>query len=541
MGRDYGGSDRRFQSNGLSWFIIPMDLALPIAALDLDEAAAQARFDALQARLVPLWESISSLEDRAAQTIVVVPSLTVEFDLVGSEMQAYEERFLFLLLLLRQPRARLVYVTSQAIDPAIVDYYLGLLPGLIMSHARERLHLVTPHDASGVPLTLKLLQRPGLIERIRRLIPDVHNAHLVPFNTTGHERDLALKLGIPMYGADPRLLVHGEKSGCRKLFRRAGIRFPEGFEDLTSVAEVTEAIHELKKKRPAVQRVMVKTDEGVSGDGNAIVDVSGLDSSSPRSAFEERVRALTLESRSLDFDGYFARMKKGGIVEERISGDAVESPSAQLRVTPLGELQLLSTHDQLLGGPTGQTFLGSTFPARDAYGSEVARQSLKVGELLAAEGVLGRFAIDYLAVLQEGRWVPYAIEVNLRKGGTTHPFLTLQYLTDGTYDWANNEFRTGFGRVKHYFASDHLEAARYRALDHEAVFDLAVRQGLHFDHTTHRGVVFHMMRALGDRGRIGLTAIGDSAEEAQAMYQRTVDAFDRASASVLAARPLPAD
>jgi hypothetical protein len=30
-------------------------------------------------------------------------------------IQAYEERFLFLLLLLRQPRARLIYVTSRTI------------------------------------------------------------------------------------------------------------------------------------------------------------------------------------------------------------------------------------------------------------------------------------------------------------------------------------------------------------------------------------------------------------------------------------------
>ena len=28
----------------------------------------------------------------------------------------------------------------------------------------------------------------------------------------------------------------------------------------------------------------------------------------------------------------------------------------------------------------------------------------------------------------------YAIELNLRKGGTTHPYLTLQFLTDGVYD-----------------------------------------------------------------------------------------------------------
>jgi hypothetical protein len=48
--------------------------------------------------------SISAL-NQDEQTIVVVPSITIEFDVKGAEMQAYEERFLFLLLLLRQPRA----------------------------------------------------------------------------------------------------------------------------------------------------------------------------------------------------------------------------------------------------------------------------------------------------------------------------------------------------------------------------------------------------------------------------------------------------
>ena len=53
---------------------------------------------------------------------------------------------LFLLLLLRQPRARLVYVTSQAIHPDVIDYYLDLLPGVIAGHARKRLFLVSPLD-----------------------------------------------------------------------------------------------------------------------------------------------------------------------------------------------------------------------------------------------------------------------------------------------------------------------------------------------------------------------------------------------------------
>ena len=49
--------------------------------------------------------------------------------------------------------------------------------------------------------------------------------------------------------------------------------------------------------------------------------------------------------------------------------------------------------------------------------------------------MLGRFAVDFVVVEDaDGEWTAYAIELNLRKGGTTHPFLTLQFLTDGHYD-----------------------------------------------------------------------------------------------------------
>ena len=45
-------------------------------------------------------------------------------------------------MLLRQPRLRMVYVTSMPIAPEIIEYYLALLPGVIPSHARSRLSLV---------------------------------------------------------------------------------------------------------------------------------------------------------------------------------------------------------------------------------------------------------------------------------------------------------------------------------------------------------------------------------------------------------------
>jgi hypothetical protein len=236
---------------------------------------SQDQFDQLQKKLVPLWKSIQSF-NQDPQTIVVVPSMSIDLAGAGAVVQAYEERYLFLLLLLRQPRARLVYVTSQTILPSIIDYYLDLLPGVIPSHARQRLFLLAPLDASVRPLSEKLLERPRLIERIRSLISDPDRAHLVPFNTTNREKELALRLGIPMYGADPKFFPLGTKSGCRRIFLDEDVAHPLGHENLAGKDDVVEAIIEMRAKKPSIKQVLVKLNEGVSGEGNALVDLVGL-------------------------------------------------------------------------------------------------------------------------------------------------------------------------------------------------------------------------------------------------------------------------
>src|SRR5213592_3614904 len=236
---------------------------------------SQAEFDQLQKKLVPLWKSIERF-NQDPPTIVVVPSMSIDAINSGAVMQAYEERFLFLLLLLRQPRARLIYVTSQTILPSIIDYYLDLLPGVIPSHARQRLFLISPLDGSVRPLSDKLLERPRLLERIRSLIMDPDRAHLVPFNTTRREKELALRLGIPMYGADPKFFPLGTKSGCRKIFQEEGVPHPLGYENLASADEVVDAIAQMCARKPSIKQVLVKLNEGVSGEGNALVDLSGL-------------------------------------------------------------------------------------------------------------------------------------------------------------------------------------------------------------------------------------------------------------------------
>src|SRR5215472_13492893 len=202
---------------------------------------SQTDFDRLQKKLVPLWKSIEHF-NQDPKTIVVIPSMSIDALDSGAVIQAYEERFLFLLLLLRQPQARMIYVTSRTILPSIIDYYLDLLPGVIPSHARQRLFLPSPMDGSARPLSEKLLERPRLIEHIRSLIIDPNRAHLIPFNTTSREKELALQLGIPMYGADPKFFHLGTKSGCRRIFSEEDVPHPLGHENLDSKEDLLDAV-----------------------------------------------------------------------------------------------------------------------------------------------------------------------------------------------------------------------------------------------------------------------------------------------------------
>jgi hypothetical protein len=488
------------------------------------------QFEALQAKLVPLWKSIRSM-NQDPQTIVIVPSMNVDAGLSSVRQQALEERFLFLLLLLRQPRARVIYVTSQQIHPDVLDYYLDLLPGVFAGHARKRLFAISPLDGSAQPLTQKLLDRPRLLQHIRSLIPDPNRAHLVPYNTTEQERELAIALGIPMYGADPKTFHLGTKSGARKVFGEEGVSYPLGIEDLHSAEDLVNAILAMRKQKPTIRKVVAKLNEGVSGLGNANIDLSAAPAPgdpAEKDGVMQCVKAMKFESPKMTWDRYAKKLTEtGGIVEELITGRDFRSPSAQLRVTPLGEVEALSTHDQMLGGPSGQAYLGCKFPASPEYGPAIMREALKVGRRLAKEGVIGRFALDFVAVMNDqDQWEVYAIEINLRKGGTTHPFLTLQFLTDGAYNPETGVFTTPRGEPKSFVASDHVHSPAYRSFTHTDLFDIAARHGLHFDQSRQKGIVFHMVNGVGEQGALGLTAVGNTRQEAEALYNKTVEVLD---------------
>ena len=485
------------------------------------------RFEALKKRLRKIWAALSNDPDYE-HTSIIVPSLSVDQEELSKVTGAafYEERLLFALIRLRNPNARVIYVTSQPVHPDIIDYYLNLLEGVPLRHARERLHMLSVLDNTPRPLTEKVLERPRFLKRMRRLIGDPERAYLTCYNSTERERLLALALDLPLNGLDPAHLVLGTKSGNRRVFGEAGVQYPAGSEDLHTEDEIIDALIDLGRQRPDARKAVVKLNEGFGGEGNGVFDFPAERDN--RDQVHAALKELDWTSGTETHDTFQRKFKAmGGIVEELVVAQEIRSPSVQMRIAPDGEPIIVSSHEQVLGGTTGQSYLGCRFPADDAYRVLLLAEAQKIGEVLSRKGVLGRFAIDFLVGRGEaGNWQAHAIEINLRMGGTTPPYHALEFLIGGKVDPESGLFIAPDGKAKYYSATDNLKSPAYRGLLPEDLFEIIAKRRLGFRHADGTGALFHMIGALSQYGKIGMTCIADSPEAAQEIFERTTLALD---------------
>ena len=449
----------------------------------------------------------------AGATIIVVPSLTLAIEDLRNVTGVvfYEERLLCFLLLLADPAARVVYATSTAIDPAIIDYYLRFLPD--PADARRRLALVDAGDAELGWLTAKLLSDPEVLDRLRDAVGDPARARLLPFIATPVEHELADALGVSVDGPRSELGALGSKSGARKVARRAGVGVLPGTEDLFTIDEITAATNALVSGQPAPEAVVIKLNNCFSGLGNVIIDVDGLADPLPTSK-------TLFCSPDESWPTYLAKMAaQGGVVETLLRDPELRSPSAQLRISPAGAVEILSTHDQILGGPQNQIYLGCRFPAHPDYRLTIQREAQKIGQVLAEQGVVGSFGIDFLVVGQK----VYLSEINLRLGGTTHPFWMARLATGSRYDLFTGELHRPDGEARCYVATDNLKSSRLKGRSPADLISEVDRSGLSYDTATGTGIALHLLGALPTTGKLGATCIAATPEAADEKYRALLD------------------
>ncbi len=247
-------------------------------------------------------------------------------------------------------------------------------------------------------------------------------------NVTGDEATVAVRLQAPVNGTAPGLWPLGFKSSGRRLFAAAGIPAPPGTEGVRTADDLRLAIASLRKAQPGLAAAVVKLDNSVSGDGNQVIALQDP-AGSPASA-----RAVAGRVASMP-DWYLAELARGGVVEAYVAGEYWSSPSVQIEITPEGRAVVLATHEQILGGDNGQVYQGCRFPARRDYVMRLTKYGQRAGQLLAGHQVIGMVSTDFVAARDRGQpWRLYALEVNLRRGGTTAPIVVLSSLLPGRYD-----------------------------------------------------------------------------------------------------------
>ncbi len=474
-------------------------------------------FDALQARL--RRRLTGTTPEAGAAAIVVCPSITFPTTelrkIIG--IQFYEERLLFLTLLLRDPSLELLFPTSVPVDEAIVEYYLRWLPD--PAGARRRLHLFPLGDPTPRPLVDKLLERSDVLAGMRARLTDPDSSFILPFNVTAAEAALAEQLGVPIYGTHPDLVALGSKSGARAVAEEVGVAVFPGAGDLRSVDDLEAAIERLRARPSAPTAVVAKLNNGFSGQGNVIIELADV-----RWPLDQTPVVFCASEESWETFGPKIATD-GAIVEELARGPGIVSPSVQIRILPGERVEVVSTHDQILGGPDDQVYLGCRFPAAEAYRASIQTEALKVAHVLARRGVLGSFGIDFVVV--PGRGV-FLSEINLRLGGTTHPFLMARYVTGGTYDQTTGQLLVGDGpRV--YTASDNIKSPHLVGLQPGHAIAAVDAAGLAYDPATATGATLHLLGALPGHGKYGLVCIAASAAEADALYDDVVACVEAAA------------
>ena len=270
---------------------------------------------------------------------------------------------------------------------------------------------------------------------------------------------------------------------------------------------------------------MIKLNESFSGEGNAVVRLP----TDPTADLKPAMDKLELSIETETPDSYFAKFAAWEASSRSSSKRPRRShPSAQFRTSPRGEVLSISTHDQILGGPNGQVYLGCRFPADSDYRLAITEMGDRVGRVLTEKGVVSRYGVDFLAYRDHFSepWKLTALEINLRMLGTTHPFLALRFLTGGELDNKTGQFISLGGRAKFYRATDNLRSERYRTLLPEDLIDVVTDHELHYSHRTESGALFHLIGALSEFGKLGVTVIANSTDEADEVYNRVMQVLD---------------
>lgn len=470
--------------------------------------------------------------------LIAVPSLNLPpAEIAGIKgIELYEHRGLWnVLRTLRDPQLHVLLITSQPVPAtALAHLFEGLSPRELTG-IQNRIHYLPLNRPGMEYLSDKIQSSPQVLRQIRNLVRQALGEDLSAQNTVLHgfisETSLALlgqTLGIAVTGMHEALTYLNSKSGNREIAVEAHIPFPSGFNNLRSLESIAQAVDQLFISAQGQGSAWLKTNYGTSGEG--IIQIKfkelnlTLDQDPALRQHKIRRHLETLEQRGKTWDSLFARIRTDGAVIE-LGVTHQQAPSVQLQINGNGKIDVLSTHMQILDGPT---YKGSRQPSYDdpQVVQRLTDYAVAYASTLARYGVVGRIALDFFEVRHSNGDVDFVFgEANIREGGTTHPRETVAILANAVYDPARGGLvsRTT-GRKLYYVMTDNFVRESLKGQNLENLWARFTQhpeyRQLAFDPKLDRGVKFHMLAAIPAVGKVGLTAFGSSPAEAQRLFDR---------------------
>jgi len=319
-------------------------------------------------------QKIHSVIDRSesVKTIIVLPSITLDSedirDIEG--IQYYETRGLWEILKSTETDQEVIFISSLPLLEDSYEHLLSFFPN--SDEMRNKITFFSLNDnRQGLSLAEKLLENSDVLEELSEKIKG-KNCYLQSFISTEKELELAKKLNVPLYGAHPSLEIWSTKSGNRKIFEKSKINVIPGIEGIKSVSDLQSSIKKLWSENPLLSKFIVKHDLGVSGKGNAFLemDISFVKFSKYSVVAQElylltRLSKMKIVDKSIGHQEFLKKIERGGVLEIFME-NIFSSPSTQGIIHTDGKVEILSTHEQLLDD-TAQVFQGSIFPAKENW------------------------------------------------------------------------------------------------------------------------------------------------------------------------------
>eukprot|EP01111_Echinosteliopsis_oligospora_P016761 TRINITY_DN706_c0_g1_i1.p1 TRINITY_DN706_c0_g1~~TRINITY_DN706_c0_g1_i1.p1 ORF type:complete len:479 (-),score=112.70 TRINITY_DN706_c0_g1_i1:59-1495(-) len=462
----------------------------------------------IQHSVIPDFNSLNNYD------VLVIPSMTVKFFETRGYTSIHEERHLALLNLLKNKNCRVIFVASTPVELDIIKYRLHIHSQVHDDPTtRSRLILLSADDSSVRPLTNKILDNDRLIDEIKNTIRDHNRAIMLSYICTPLDEELRNKVGISQWYGSSNTQHWGSKSGSRKTFLQSGVPMAEGINEPFYKAEDLYHHALTLKQKTGARRIILKVDDGAGGFGNVVLDFSTVTARDV--TLDDVEEIVKRDVMALNIWPKFDLFEKelgvcGAIVEEMIdpkNADSVQTtPSVQLLINGLNQVEVLSSHEQVV---RGCFYDGCRYPAAPEYFGTISHYAKAAGEALSRNGVRGFFGIDFLATKQDmdSDWDIIALEINLRLCATTFAYFTLLSAVDEKDV-----------HKKHYLFLDetHLQQSYTIPQLHQKISSL----GLEFSKKKGHGILFATLSLLSSTQEVSLMCIGDSVEEVDKLHSQ---------------------